>query len=350
MMIVRCDANPQWGMGHLTRCRALAVALQQRGMSVAMVGPAREYAQAGDEDLFTHWLPMAWNGDTAAGAQQLLSCVDSWDAQGLILDEPRADEAYQKVLFDAGLPWLQFDGTAQKPLWASWVLNALPSARADAYAQVLRNPQASLLLGPTYALLRPEFAALHGAAKRADRLNILVSFGGGDDRGAMVWCIKALLPMLGEHTHLKIISGQANPRNASNRDQIPASHSAWIDYAIQPDAPWDTMAQCHLAVMASGTTAHEANCCQLPMVLVSLVDNQHAPGQAWATAQQAQYLGPWESVDASTLSQSVADAIDALCGGRTPASTLVDGLGAARVAQALESHFSRHHHHGALHA
>jgi hypothetical protein len=93
MMIVRCDANPQWGMGHLTRCRSMAVALQQRGMSVAMVGPAREYAQAGDEDLFTHWMPMAWNSDTAAGARQLLSCVDSWDAQGLILDEPRADEA-----------------------------------------------------------------------------------------------------------------------------------------------------------------------------------------------------------------------------------------------------------------
>ena len=46
----------------------------------------------------------------------------------------------------------------------------------------------------------------------------------------------------------------------------------------------------------------------------------------------------------------VADAIDAQCGGRTPASTLVDGLGAARVAQVLQSHFSRHHHHGALHA
>ena len=335
MMIVRCDANPQWGMGHLTRCRALSVALQQRGMSVAMVGPARKYAQAGDEDVFTHWLPMAWNGDTAAGARQLLRCVDAWDAQGLILDEPRADEAYQKVLFDAGLPWMQFDGTAQKPVWASWVLNALPSARADAYAQVLRNPQASLLLGPTYALLRPEFAALHGATKRADRLNILVSFGGGDDRGAMAWCIKALLPILGEHTHLKIISGQANPRNASNQDQIPASYSAWIDYAIQPAAPWTLMSQCHMAVMASGTTAHEANCCRLPMVLVSVVENQHKPGLAWQHAGQAQYLGPWESVSESTLQHSVAQCRQAILSSDTGIQTMVDGRGAARVAKAI---------------
>ena len=59
--------------------------------------------------------------------------AEKWQADGLILDEPRAGEAYQQALFEAGLPWLQFDGTAQKPLWASWVLNALPSANASDY-------------------------------------------------------------------------------------------------------------------------------------------------------------------------------------------------------------------------
>lgn len=350
MMIVRCDANPQWGMGHLTRCRALAMALHQLGMTVAMVGPERAYAQAGDEQWFTHWQPMAWHDDTTTGAHQLLDLAEKWQADGLILDEPRAGEAYQQVLFEAGLPWLQFDGTAQKPLWASWVLNALPSANASDYAKVLRNPAATLLLGPAYAVLRPEFAAVRGATKSAQPFHILVSFGGGDDRGAMAWCIQALLPLLSEHTHLKIISGRANPRNASNLAQIPASHSAWVDYAIQPDAPWAIMAQCHMAVMASGTTAHEANCCQLPMVLVSLVDNQHAPGQSWATAQQGQYLGPWETVQAHTLLQTVAQCQQHWRDGHRTAPPLVDGQGAARVAQALKSLYTRQHSHGAIHA
>lgn len=349
MMIVRCDANPQWGMGHLTRCRALASALNVLGIPVAMVGPERQYAQTGDELLFAHWLPMVWHDDLAFGAQQLLDLAKKWHAHGLILDEPRAGEAYQQCLFEAQLPWLQFDGTAQKTLWARWVLNALPSANANEYAKVLRNPATTLLLGPSYAVLRPEFEAVHRTAKSEQPINILVSFGGGDDRGAMAWCIHALLPLLGEHTHLKIISGQANPRNASNLAQIPASHSAWVDYAIQPDAPWTIMAQCHLAVMASGTTAHEANCCQLPMVLVSLVDNQHAPGQSWATAQQGQYLGPWETVEANTLFQTVAQCLKDLRGGRRSAPSLVDGQGAARVAQVLQSLYTRQHSQGAIH-
>ncbi len=350
MMIVRCDANPQWGMGHLTRCRALAMALHHLGMPVAMVGPELTYALASDKALFEHWQPMAWHEAQSLGANQLMALAEKWDATGLILDDPRLGEAYQQTLFKAGLKWLQFDGTAKKPLWANWVLNALPSANASEYAKVLRNPEASLLLGPSYAVLRPEFEAVRGAVKNENPLSILVTFGGGDDRGAMAWCIKALLPLLGEHTHLKIISGQANPRNASNLAQIPASHSVWIDYAIQPDAPWAIMAQCHLAVMASGTTAHEANCCQLPMVLVSLVDNQHAPGQSWATAQQGQYLGPWESVAALTLFQTVTQCLQDLRGGHRSTPTIVDGQGAARVAQALKTLFTRQHTHGAIHA
>jgi len=350
MMIVRCDANPQWGMGHLTRCRALAMALHHLGMPVAMVGPELTYALASDKALFEHWQPMAWHEAQSLGANQLMALAEKWDATGLILDDPRLGEVYQQTLFKAGLKWLQFDGTAKKPLWANWVLNALPNANAIEYAKVLRNPEASLLLGPSYAVLRPEFEAVRGAVKNENPLNILVTFGGGDDRGAMAWCIKALLPLLGEHTHLKIISGQANPRNASNLAQIPASHSAWIDYAIQPDAPWAIMAQCHLAVMASGTTAHEANCCQLPMVLVSLVDNQHAPGQSWATAQQGQYLGPWESVAALTLFQTVTQCLQDLRGGHRSTPTMVDGQGAARVAQALKTLFTRQHTHGAIHA
>lgn len=342
MMIVRCDANPQWGMGHLTRCRALASALNAIGIPVAMVGPELAYAQAGDEKLFIHWQPMAWHDDTTSGAHQLLTLAEQWQAEGLILDEPRADEVYQKVLFDARLPWLQFDGTAQKPLWASWVLNALPSANVGDYAKVLRNPAATLLLGPSYAVLRTEFEAVHGSVKSEQPVNILVSFGGGDDRGAMAWCINALLPLLGEHTHLKIISGQANPRNASNVAQIPASHGAWIDYAIQPDEPWAIMAQCHMAVMASGTTAHEANCCRLPMVLMSVVNNQHAPGLAWQQAGQAQYLGPWESVSKSTLQLSVAQSMQDIRSGKPKVQTLVDGLGAIRVAQAIQSLIHSH--------
>ena len=335
MILIRCDANEQWGMGHLTRCRALAYALHALGMSVSMVGPAKDLMQPEDADIFTHWHPMVWQDDQAAGVQQWLELAQHWQAVCLVLDEPRADETYQKALFKSGLPWLQFDGTAQKPLWASAVLNALPDANASAYAKVLQNLQATLLLGPQYAVLRSEFEATHRVDKKGNPLNILLTMGGGDDRGALAWCLKALSPMLDENTRLQVISGSANPRNTENLEWVRKTNSPWIDYAIQPAAPWTLMSQCHMAVMASGTTAHEANCCRLPMVLVSVVENQHKPGLAWQQAGQAQYLGPWESVSESTLQHSVAQCRQAILSSNTGIQTMVDGRGAARVAKAI---------------
>ena len=342
MILIRCDANAQWGMGHLTRCRALACALHALDMSVSMVGPGKELMQANDAEIFTHWQPMDWHEDQASGVQKLLELAQMWQASGLVLDEPRADETYQKALFKAGLPWLQFDGTAQKPLWASAVLNALPDAHASAYAKVLQNPQAILLLGPQYAVLRSEFKVVHKLSKNTNPFKILLTLGGGDDRGALQWCLKALSPMLEETTRLQVISGQANPRNAENLDWVAKTNTLWIDYAIQPPAPWTLMSQCHMAVMASGTTAHEANCCRLPMVLVSVVNHQHAPGLAWQQAGQAQYLGPWETVSESALQQKVAQCMQDIRSGKPDVQTLVDGLGANRVAQAIQNFIHCH--------
>ena len=238
---------------------------------------------------------------------------------------------------------MQFDGTAQKPLWASAVLNALPDANANAYAKVLQNPQTALLLGPQYAVLRSEFEATHRVDKKGNPFNILLTMGGGDDRGALAWCLKALSPMLDENTRLQVISGSANPRNTENLEWVKKTNSPWIDYAIQPAAPWTLMSQCHMAVMASGTTAHEANCCRLPMVLVSVVNNQHAPGLAWQQAGQAQYLGQWETVSESALQQKVAQCMQDIRSGKPDVQTLVDGLGANRVAQAIQNLIHCHH-------
>jgi spore coat polysaccharide biosynthesis predicted glycosyltransferase SpsG len=163
----------------------------------------------------------------------------------------------------------------------------------------------------------------------------MLTMGGGDDRGALAWCLQALSPLLDENTRLQVISGRANPRNTDNLEWLRKKNSPWIDYAIHPAAPWTLMSQCHMAVMASGTSAHEANCCGLPMVLVSVVENQHNPGLAWQQAGQAQYLGPWESVSESTLQSSVAHCRQAISSSNPGVQTLVDGRGATRVAQAI---------------
>ena len=341
MILFRTDATPQIGFGHLTRCRALAYAVREQGESSVMVGPDQTYANKDDARLFDVWLPQAWS-EAEADAIHLAALAEQFGAKKLALDDYRVNEAYQRVLRDKGLKWLQFEARTTHPIWADIVLNASPAAKVEDYTPVLRNPDAQLLLGPRYAVLRPEFASVEPLDPMRPIKRVLVTFGGGDDRGALLWCLKVLSPMLGEHTRLQVISGQANPRNAENLDWVAKTRQPWIEYAIQPPAPWALMSECHMAVMASGTTAYEANCCRLPMVLMSVVNNQHAPGLAWQQAGQAQYLGSWETVSESALQQKVAQCMQDIRSGKPDVQTLVDGLGANRVAQAIQNFIHCH--------
>jgi len=336
MMLVRCDASEQWGMGNLMRCRALAQALHDEGVEMAMVGPGMDMQQAGDSKLFHHWFPMPWQEHAVDNAKQLLALSLELKAKVLVVDDPRANEAFQQVVYAAQIPWLQFDGTATQPIWANWVLNALPHTKASAYAEVVRNPSAQLLLGPQFAVLRKEFAnAAQQQVHKNDGLRVLVTFGGGDDRGAIAWCLNALSPLLENNIQLCVISGLANPRNAHNLSLVQAMPPGSVDYCIQPEEPWSLMAAADLAVMASGTTVHEVNVFKLPTVLMSLVENQHKPGQAWAEALGTTYLGDWAKISAHTLLTAVQALVHQLQAATVQVPSLVDGLGASRVAKVL---------------
>lgn len=338
MMVIRCDASVSWGLGHIMRCRALAQAFKKQGMPVSLVGPSKDFAEANDENLFVHWHPMPWAEDALSDAHQLLALAENWQATGLVLDDPRVNEPYQLCIRENGMPWLQFDGAATKPLWASWVLNALPNANEEAYSKVVRNSDAQLLLGPKYALLRPEFTAAALPVKAKEPLNIFVSFGGGDDRGAMAWSLEALLPLLGPSINLKIISGASNPRNAFNKRLLEKVPPEWCEYYIQPLEPWRVLAHCHMAILASGTTAHEVNFFGIPMILVSVVDNQHEPGKAWETVKQGKYLGLWSDVTVHTLQSTAITYVESIQNDSMKIHSLVDGQGASRVALALSGH------------
>ena len=198
----------------------------------------------------------------------------------------------------------------------------------------MRNPSARLFLGPRYAVLRQEFAStVKKSNSSTDVTTVLMTFGGGDDRGALAWCLKSLQPIINKKIKLKIISGATNPHNNNNLKMLEAISNVHIEYFIQPAAPWEIMSECDLAVMASGTTVHEVNVFQVPMVLMSLVENQDKPGQAWAKAVDATYLGDWTKLESDLLRDSVQAQLQKLHVRKTP--PLVDGLGASRISKVL---------------
>jgi len=290
-VVFRCNASPVVGYGHLTRCRALAQALLRQGETCVMVGPDAADARPEDQDIFSDWIPVPDWPSANEDATRLVDLARRLDACWAVLDDYRVDENHQLTLRAAGLRWVQFDGTARKPLWADLIVNANPAAHPEDYANVLRNPETRLLLGPRYAILRPEFASVVPRDPHRPVRRILVTFGGGDDRGAIKFVLSTLLPETPSTIEFLVISGARNPRNPSLIEWIERCGQGRVRLHIDPPQVAPLFLSCDLAVMAGGTTTYEAACCGLPMILLTIANNQVPQSRAWATSGIAEYIG-----------------------------------------------------------
>ncbi|MFP4452944.1 MAG: UDP-2,4-diacetamido-2,4,6-trideoxy-beta-L-altropyranose hydrolase [Desulfobacterales bacterium] len=290
MIIFRCNAGPQIGFGHLVRCRALAQALKEQGEESVMIGPDPACRCKDDFHIFSEWIPRSTWKTAGEDANWLAGLAKQKYARMLVIDDYRADAGYQLVLKNAGLRWLQFSQPNQN-LWADFIVNTSPDANAQEYQPYLRNPNAKLLLGPKYAILRPEFKQARQRPVRKEVKRILVIFGGGDDRGATRFVLETLLPNTPEETKFLVISGKHNPRNKELLNWIDSCGNNRIDLKIDPSTMAPLFAQCDLAIMGGGTTTYEGASCGLPMILIAIANNQVRHSKAWEKIGIAFYIG-----------------------------------------------------------
>lgn len=238
-----------------------------------------------------------------------------------------------------GRPSLAVDDLADRRLGVDLVLDVGPDRVAVDYDGLV-EPDAKLLLGPRFALVRPEFAAAREAAMArratvAAPARVLVSLGLTDLDGITARVVNRLLPRLGT-AKLDVVLG----RTAASLPELErlATREPRLAVHVEADAMAELCAAADLAVGAGGSSTWERCAIGLPSVTVLLADNQE-PGVAPLAR-----VGASEVVDART--DDFEAAFDRAFTGlmRSPerrarmgkaAANLCDGLGADRAAEAF---------------
>lgn len=325
-------------MGHLVRCRALAAALKKRGEDCLMIGPAAQFAGPGDSHIFSEWLPDTQWRSSEDDASKVLAIAGRTGASWVVLDDYRIDEQYQLMLKAAGLHLLHFDGGSSQPLWADIVVDASPGASSERFKTRMRNAHGRLMLGPRHAVLRAGFPP--GDIRQSGRPveQVLVMFGGGDDRGAIQFVLSALLPATHAGIKFLVISGASNPRNGDLQKWVVDHGQGRVKLAIDPDPIAPLFTECELALIAGGTSTYEAACSGLPMVIVTIAENQIDQAESWARSGAALYVGPLDGVTAEELQSEIGRLIadDARRARMSDIGRdLADGRGAERLARAM---------------
>ncbi len=272
-----------------------------------------------------------------AGATR--AAVLTSEAAAVVVDGYVFDEAYLAAL--GGLaPIVVID---DEPRCARYPVDLLVNqnlhASPDAYAAAA--PGARLLLGPRYALIRREFrtAVRTGSGEPARAVRVLVTLGGADPANVTRTAIQALEGLGDAGLEVRVLVGPLNPRAA---ELLGAARGAagHVEVLHMPPDVAGLMAWTDLAVSAAGSTTWELLHIGVPLVLVTLADNQRAIATSLGHAGLALDLG-WH---ADVTAESIAAAIMALAadGPRRrrmaeQGRLLVDGLGAGRVAVEIEA-------------
>lgn len=337
-LVIRCDGSDSIGMGHVSRCLCLAHALRSEGVSTTFamrpldVGILRLVHNAGFPLVL---LPPGGSDSRRLGAEDLSALKEvavAARASSIVMDHYGADESYLEGIRGSGLGLAVIDDTAERDLSAArWILNQNMGAEE---LPLRHHSDATLVLGPRYALLRPEFARARERLSRSfaptDR-RVLVTLGGGGvaaESGRVLDGLEAVPRAL----EVRVLTRTTSPVPRRSHHEVSLVENP-------PDIPAQ-MGWTDISVNAGGSTCWELACMRVPMVVMSLSRDQWGNALALERAGAAVRL---QDAAPGRLAETAEELLADVARRRalsSRAAELVDGLGAARVARSLATMLS----------
>jgi UDP-2,4-diacetamido-2,4,6-trideoxy-beta-L-altropyranose hydrolase len=343
--VFRVDSSRAMGYGHVMRCLTIAGELARRAAEVTFVCrelPGNAITRIVGEGHRVERLPapgkassMSWfQVEPEIDSEQTRSVLARLNPDWLVVDHYGIDAGWERAQRSDVGRILVIDDLADRVHDCDVLLDQnyfgdLTARRYDAWIPA----GARRLLGPRYALLRPEYLRLRRSQPdlvqspaRAKRVLVFFGTDATDETGKV---LRALNTPALEHLEVDVVLGPSHPA-VEDVDALVAARPSTRLF-MEPPSLAELMAKADLAIGAGGTTTSERLCLRLPSIVITVAGNQEQP-----TAQLAKEgfviaggVAPISSVE--RLATLIADSLNL----PKLARTLVDGYGTLRVAAAL---------------
>lgn len=337
----RLDASAAIGTGHLMRCLALADALAARGADTTLLARNLPPALADLVGRQGHRLVQLDVGPQEHDAQATLTALRGLGGvDWLVVDHYGLGADWERTAAAAAERVLVIDDLADRPHDCHALLDqTLADATADRYAGLL-PARCRTLLGPRFALLRPQFAAARAALRPRDGgiRRILVAFGGSDPGNETAKALEALEQLARPELSVDVVLGAASPHVEDIRAR--AARLPQTRLLLQVADMAGLMSAADLAIGGGGITTWERCCLALPTLAIAIAGNQVGGLEAAGRAGALLYLGPASAVSAASVRDALATLLRApslMRAMSSAAGAVCDGQGCERVAAALLS-------------
>ena len=291
-VVFRTDASLLVGNGHVMRCLTLADELASNGATCSFVTRNLYGNQA---DAISHrghalsllprnmgpppspppwhasWAEVHWEQDFKETYEIIPEC------DFLVMDHYSFDVRWETGFLNKVNKILIIDDLADRRHTCSILLDQNHGRTEDHYDGLV--PQTSVkLIGPQYALLRPEFRRMRERRDRGAPLStgvhLLISMGGTDIHNFTLSVLKSIdCSILPKNFRISVVMGRNAPSLAMVKD-FAKSMQCSIRVLIDVVDMASLMVNADFAIGAGGSTSWERCCLGLPSIVVQTAKNQ----------------------------------------------------------------------------
>jgi UDP-2,4-diacetamido-2,4,6-trideoxy-beta-L-altropyranose hydrolase len=306
-IVIRTDASPEIGIGHMMRCLTLADMLYETGAEISFVSrslPLDLRHVLGRRPYTLYDLDNTGTGD----AEETISIIQNLPKplDWLIVDHYSIDWIWERKLRPYFGHICVIDDLANRIHECDLLLDQNYYRNLDTRYDHLVPKHCRMLLGPAYALLRPEIKkAAYLAAARTSVNRLLVTFGGSDPTDETSKVLAILEQGYWNDLHVDVVVGNLNPRKevlAARCAKLPN-----VTCLCDVSHMGELMLHSDLAIGAGGITLWERMMVGLPSILIIVADNQKETASAIGDKGLLKNLG-WHS---SVTSADIIVAVEA---------------------------------------
>lgn len=342
MIWIRADANREIGAGHVMRCLSIADALRDMGEDVLFLvadeTAVKLFTERGQAYRVLH-------SDYRKLEQELpglLSLLREEQPELLLIDSYFVTKEYLRQIGElVKTAYLDDCGTLPYPV--NILINYNIYGDQIDYRGMFSDSTSAigmrLLLGPSYAPLRPEFSQVTYVVK--DQVEkVLVTMGGSDRYNLTGQFLRHVLKDKEAcRLHYHVVSGAFNPYLSYLTEMSEKYKNIHIHQNVRNMA--ELMEGCDLAVTAAGSTVYELCAVGLPILCFSFAENQIRIADAFKKKSIAGFSGDYKK-EGQAMFSGLLPKLKELTGDAAlrqklsqTGRELIDGRGAKRLAEQL---------------
>lgn len=306
-----CDATFESGSGHVMRQITLGVALKSLGLNPLLFCfsiPDGLVARAEEFGI------TVLKREHRCDSPELSSEVLLTDCAIAVFDGYEFTEETISNVFDHNVRVVLIDDNGDLANFPCHIiLNQNLHADAAMYADNESSPR--LLLGLSWALIRPEVVDQINTVPMSDKTGIFVSIGGTD--------------------HLGITPSLLERLRQSCNEEVVATTGVLMGTTFTPLDMALAMAKAKVGIIACGTTTWEAVCLKLPFVGLVTAENQVGVGDSLIRHGIAQIVDCRSHLDTAKILDEIEQLLARDSIVSEDLTPLIDGGGALRSAEQI---------------